>query len=56
MPSLVAGGALAETSKDLDWLEEDMPLHDKVLVSPDIHTRSTKNTPCHICKHVCCSL
>lgn len=36
MPSPVVGGTLAEASTDLDMLVEDMPLHDKVLVSPDI--------------------
>lgn len=48
VPSPVAGGTLAEASTDLDMLVEDMPLHDKVLVSPDItHTLNKKNTVTH---------
>lgn len=44
VPSPVAGGTLAEASTDLDMLVEDMPLHDKVLVSPDItHAQQKKH-------------
>lgn len=47
--SLVAGCTLVETSTDVERLVAGKPLHDKVLVSPDIaHTLSSKNTVTHM--------
>lgn len=49
VPSLMAGCTLVETSTEVERLVAGMPLHDNVLVSPDItHTLSSKNTVTHM--------